>query len=228
MQIRLLLYILILGCALPIKAQPNKSSGVFVNADSVSLMKSANAELWYVDSSFIEKEQFKIKKPRASQGFNVDFSFINILMWLVIAAAIGLLIYFLINNFGGFEGRKRIKENISVADDTEEIGVEQLYAYDYQSKINAALEKSDFALATRWYYLWVIRVLDEKEHIRFEKFKSAGDYKDEVGYTTGRLAEGFRQCCYYYEFLWFGGFEVTPVQFDSIREKFNSFLKSIS
>ncbi len=96
-----------------------------------------------------------------------------------------------------------------------------------QELIQQALKNQNYRLAIRYYYLYVLKELSDKEHIHWESQKTNTDYIAEL--TNTPLQQQFSKITKLYDFIWYGSFEVdeqayqaAAIQFQSLTQKLTS------
>lgn len=186
-------------------------------------------EYWYVDKP-LKKHEMKLRtKPDPlDSGFaQLLGSIFQVLFYIIIAAAIGAVLYFLYKNADFF--------NKTITTEVEAIPLEieseeDLQNLPYPTLIEKAKNEGDFRLAARWYYLYVLKELSLKDRISFSKFRTNNEYKDQIAQLIGRehaLTHKFKEVVKIYEYTWFGGFDVAETQFLGIENKFKEALTLI-
>lgn len=82
-----------------------------------------------------------------------------------------------------------------------------------------ALKKQNFRLAVRYWYLLILQNLDKLELIEYEFEKTNTDYANEL--QSKSFVGLFKESTNYYNFAWYGGFEVNEIQFQKIDRLFS-------
>jgi len=95
---------------------------------------------------------------------------------------------------------------------------ENIHEMDFDKLLHDALTQKDFRLAIRLYFLQGLKMLSDKQMIHWEPGKTNHDYLNEL--QTSELKKDFRELNYYFEYTWYGYFELTPDLFNRIKEKF--------
>lgn len=206
----------------------------------VDSLKRTEESLWYVDGPMKTKaEQAKEKKVRKqskdksveSEESNIDFSALGaifqILVWLIVGAAIFGAIYLIVNNLKGFTFKSNPKVEVRSEKIIEEPDVKDLENIDFGSQIDKCIREKNYKLATRYYYLWVMKTLSEANLIVFNIDKTNQDYAQELsrkGFVGKEKLAHFLQCTNYYEYLWFGDFAISESVFERIENTFKEFI----
>ena len=91
---------------------------------------------------------------------------------------------------------------------------------DIQELINKALEKKDFRLAVRYYYLLLLKNLTDVHLIEYEFDKTNSDYLKEITKKTINL--NFEKATLLYEYIWYGNFSVSEKDFYKALQVFKN------
>ncbi|WP_430613332.1 DUF4129 domain-containing protein [Flavobacterium sp. JP2137] len=94
---------------------------------------------------------------------------------------------------------------------------------DFKSLIEQALREEHHRLAIRYYYLWLLKILAQREIISWDIEKTNSDYVAEI--RNGETRKSFQYLSYLYNNIWYGEFDVDPVAFEKAVQAFNAFLK---
>lgn len=211
-----------------------------VTKPEVDSLKRAEESLWYVDGPMKTKaEQAKEKKvrkqskdkPVESKKSNIDFSALGaifqILVWLIVGAAILGAIYLIATNLKDFTFKSNPKIEVKSEKIIEEPGLKDIENIDFRTQIENCIREKNYKLATRYYYLWVIKTLSETNLIVVNIDKTNQDYAQELsrkGFVGKEKLSHFLQCTNYYEYLWFGNFTISESVFEHIENTFKEFI----
>lgn len=92
--------------------------------------------------------------------------------------------------------------------------------------IRNAIERKEFALAIRLYYLAVLKELAAQELIRWKKDKTNLDYIREMRPTE--LGAPFREITRIFEWAWYGQQPVSEADFNLLEPKMKFFLQQVT
>lgn len=139
----------------------------------------------------------------------------QILPYIIVAGVIIFIIWLFIKlNPGQNVLTKAEKNQIYFSNEEELIKTKDV------AKLKAeAVENKNYRLAVRYWYLQTLQNLDRLELIEYEFEKTNTDYAEEL--KTKTFAESFKQTTNYYNFAWYGGFDVNEVQFQKIDQLFH-------
>lgn len=147
-------------------------------------------------------------------GFEI---FAKIVAFLIIGFVIYLIVKLLINKEGQWVFGKK-KKNITVA----ELVAENIHTIDFKSIIKKSKAQKEYRLTIRYYYLWLLKSLTDKEIIEWDIEKTNSDYLYEIQSPT--LKDNFQYLSYIYDYSWYGEFEINEKDFSKAEV---AFLKAI-
>lgn len=194
-----------------------------VSAETVENLKKAEDDLWYADLPLPEEKQPTEEK---SPNFNIPTwlpAVFKTLMWAVIAAVLAYITYVFFQQIKLNRG----VVNEVIDDDIEIESAEKLSKIDFRKSIQQALEKENYRLSIRFYYLWVIQQLSDNGSIAFSKDKTNQAYIRELTKNTRispEITTNFKTCTRIYEYVWFGNFDVNKSRFEEIEPQFSFIL----
>lgn len=145
------------------------------------------------------------------------FSNIEIIMKIIGFAIIGFVIFMIvkiiINKEGGWVFSRNTKK-ISVGNVEEE----NIHFINFKDVIATAKSKNEFRIATRYYYLWLLKSLSDRTTIEWDIEKTNTDYLAEI--KNASLKKEFEFLSYIYDYCWYGEFELTQEDFNKAETHF--------
>lgn len=96
---------------------------------------------------------------------------------------------------------------------------------DISLLIQEAIQANNYRLATRYYYLLVLKRLSEKELIQWESQKTNSDYLKELSDQT--IKDHFKGITKLYDFIWYGSFTIDENAYKKIEQQFISITNTI-
>ncbi len=177
----------------------------------------------------IEKETAKSKKEGTDEQDNpfLETAFLKGLSTFLLII-IGIVIaFFLIRQLLGMKARPRNRKitrqgNIEIDLDQIEDNLEEVVLGNY---IQDAIQAGNFALATRLYYLDILKSLSKAHHIKWKKDKTNRDYLNEM--QSSLLFDKFQYITLVFENVWYGNRSIEDSSFREIQPHFQSFLNEL-
>lgn len=96
---------------------------------------------------------------------------------------------------------------------------ENIHEMDFDKLIQDALAKKEFRLAIRLIFLQSLKLLADGQHIYWEPGKTNHDYLHEV--KAPELKGDFAKLNYYFEWAWYGNFNISQETFNHVKDLFN-------
>lgn len=148
-------------------------------------------------------------------------STIRIIIMLLLLAGLGFLVYWFMKSNGiGFFRKPRLIEGLT------EVHEEELHSpQEYEEKIKAAIAAGEMRQAIRWWYLYTLFQLAGRELIVPGKEKTNNDYLRSMRSTP--YYKKFATLTLDYEYIWYGGFDVSEENFRNINQEFRDFNNTI-
>ena len=95
---------------------------------------------------------------------------------------------------------------------------------DFYSSITKAKKENNWRLATRYYYLWLLKSFSDKDIIEWDIEKTNADYLNEI--SNLELKKEFQFLSYVYEYSWYGEFDLTKTDFERTETTFQKLIAS--
>lgn len=195
-----------------------------------------NLEKYKADTDFLYEEETAIKEPTfLERVFNwLGRKFLQFLEWIfgvkyakglfgtilsalpyVIAGIVLFLLFkfFLKINTNSILTTSKNKPIVSITEEEELIKNK-----DILKLIKQAIQQKNFRLAVRYYYLNILKELENKELIVWEQQKTNEDYSKEISQPT--IQKSFINLTRLYDFVWYGNFTINEVEFPSVESDF--------
>ena len=167
---------------------------------------------WYVNSATEKPKEVKLKKPFFLQPW------FKTLLWVImIAAFVGIIIWFLMAS----DVRLFRRKPKAVQQYEEEELPEDIFSIDYDKEIARYTAESNTRMVIRLMYLHSLRLLAENGIIRYKMERTNSDYLMEL-YGSSYYKEFFR-LTRNFEYTWYGKFAVSAVAFESITKEYQLF-----
>ncbi|UNY98704.1 DUF4129 domain-containing protein [Zhouia spongiae] len=140
---------------------------------------------------------------------------------LIIIAVIFIIVKLIMNREGRWVFGKSGNKNILKVEDIEN----HIHITDFNSLILNAVNNTDYRLAVRYYYLWLLKELTNKDLIAYDAEKTNSDYLNEI--NNQELKDNFSYASYLYNYIWYGEFKVGKDDFDKVSGNFVQLINSI-
>ncbi|WP_153800701.1 DUF4129 domain-containing protein [Foetidibacter luteolus] len=177
-------------------------------------------DFWYINQEFKKKEEAVNNSSDFWQSFFkiLGSSTAQAIIWtLMIGTLVVVFIMYLVNNRIGFGSHgKRIQQQVAQGELPENI-----FDIDFNTHINKAVAENNYRLATRLFFLRMLKTMSEKSLLRYEKDKTNMDYLLELNGSA--YFKDFAAAARNYEYVWYGNFTISQQQFAAIQGSFEKF-----
>ena len=178
------------------------------------------------DFLYANDPEYWIKKERKQSkgiGTFLEWAFgsaaVRALMYIILGVVLIFVIYKIIVNNSLFYTAS--KKSLNKTDtDIDEIEDENL-----DEKTQAAIAAKDYRKAVRYLYFKSLRLLDQKGWIRYHAQATNYDYINQV--SRYPVAQDFNFLTQVYDYVWYGGFDLTEEQFGIVNANFQKMNKAI-
>lgn len=161
-------------------------------------------------------------------GFSNDESpqkFVNILLKVLAIAIVVFVIYMIVKALMNKEGQwifgKNSDRKIIQYGEIER----NLHIVDFEKLIQSTLQSGEKRLSIRYYYLWLLKKMSDKELIVWDIEKTNSDYLYEI--KNQNQKDEFAYLSYLYNHIWYGEFEIDEETFAKAKKAFINAIKSI-
>lgn len=141
-------------------------------------------------------------------------SFLEVLPYVLLAVLVFILIKFFLNvNARAVIHAKKNQAIVTLSEEEHIIKNE-----DIQQLIKNALDQKDYRLAIRYYYLYMLQLMSEKELITWELQKTNEDYTKEL--QKPELVQPFAASTRLYDYFWYGEFPIDASKYRKAETDF--------
>jgi len=147
-------------------------------------------------------------------------AWLQVLLWVLIAIAAGVLAFFIIRALQKPRSKKIKKTTLLHDVSPVEIPLSEL-----DKALQAHLANKDYRSAVRILFLYVLKKLGEKELIAWKKEKTNYHYYHEL--TSKGLSEQFGTLATVYEWVWYGERYPDESAYQKIDTDFRAYLKKV-
>ncbi len=198
-----------------------------------SVVRQANVPQWQqltADKAFGYKNDIEwvpVPKPAEKMTFLEDFfralgKFLSsgiwsMLLWIIVIGAVGYFIYMVALNKNNFMFARK-KKNIAGTNDAG--STENFALTDWEQLTQQAVSNNDLRMATRYRYMWLLQILQEKQLIQYREDKTNFEYYTEL--SASQVKQPFRKLSRQYEFAFYGNYTPTPTAYNEYAATFNT------
>lgn len=181
--------------------------------------KYNDKEFKYIDD--IEEPEPKKEEPTSTPNlgfFNALGGFMSYIFPVLLGVIVVIIILKLVlGNDTGFwnfkNNTKKVAEKLVYED-------EDIHESDFDRLLKQAIANKDYRLATRYYYLALLKKLSDKKTIEYHKDKTNTEYLFEIKNKT--LRNQFSEVSYIYTYVWYGEFPIDAQSFNTVEQKYQS------
>jgi len=215
---------------------------IVVDTSSIELKPFVqNFKKKYTDKEFIyefktpEKNAWDRFKEWLANIFKNIFSFtdsktatnfvdilLKIIAILIIIAVIYMIVKAIMNKEGQWIFGRNSDRKIINYDEIEK----NLHLVDFEKLIQNSLQSGEKRLTIRYYYLWMLKKMSEKQIIEWDVEKTNSDYLYEIKNEAQK--EDFAYLSYLYNYIWYGEFELDEATFTKAKNAFEKSIKTIN
>ena len=146
---------------------------------------------------------------------------INTIAVILILTVIYLIVKALLNKEGTWIFGSKSDASIIRYDEIEN----NLHLVDFEKLIKSSIQSGEHRLSIRYYYLFLLKKMSEKELIEWDVEKTNSDYIYEIKSTE--LKANFEYLSYLYNYIWYGEFDLSTDEFEKAKKAFDTTIKSI-
>lgn len=136
-----------------------------------------------------------------------------------------LVVYFIVRAILGKEANLwifgRSRKNIAVQD----IHQENIHQMNFSQLIEETKKSGNYRLGVRYYYLWLLKKLSNREIIDWHWDKTNTDYLYEI--KDSGLRKDFEYLSYVYDYSWYGEFDIDQAAFSKAEKAFVKTINSL-
>ncbi|MFY0482897.1 DUF4129 domain-containing protein [Flavobacterium sp. PLA-1-15] len=162
---------------------------------------------------------FGFTNNQAAMGAVVIF--LRILAVLLILFVVYLIVKSILNKEGRWIFGKNSDRRLINYDEIEK----NLHLVDFEKLIKQSIQSGEKRLTIRYYYLWLLKKMSEKQIIEWDAEKTNSDYLYEI--KSENFKNDFAYLSYLYNYIWYGEFELDEATFEKSRKAFEKSIQSI-
>ncbi|NOT75016.1 MAG: DUF4129 domain-containing protein [Cyclobacteriaceae bacterium] len=102
---------------------------------------------------------------------------------------------------------------------------ENIHEMDFDKLIQQALDKKEYRHGVRLTFLYALKLLSDKQHVDWRPGKTNHDYTQELKKTDLKI--GFSELSFYFDYAWYGDFNVNETMYERVKLIFDNWRKRI-
>lgn len=146
---------------------------------------------------------------------------IKTLAILLIIFVIYLIVKAILNGEGQWIFGKSSDKKVIHHEDIEK----NIHLVDFEKLIKDTLKSGEQRLSIRYYYLWLLKKMSDKNMIEWDLEKTNSDYLYEI--KNEAFQSDFEYASYLYNYIWYGEFELDEPTFEKAKTKFEKMIQSL-
>lgn len=146
---------------------------------------------------------------------------LRVIAVLLILFVVYLIVKALLNKEGKWIFGKNSDRRLINYDEIEK----NLHLVDFEKLIRQSIQSGEKRLGIRYYYLWLLKKMSEKQMIEWDAEKTNSDYLYEI--KNENFKNDFAYLSYLYNYIWYGEFELDEATFEKARKAFEKSIQSI-
>ncbi len=144
--------------------------------------------------------------------------------WLFYLIGAGCLLYLIIRMLG--MDLSQIMGRPMASTGTYQISnVENIHELNFRELIESSVGKGEYRAAVRLWYLYSLKMLSDRQFIRWEPAKTNDDYLSEL--KDSSLISQFKNLSFYFKYIWYGNFRVSKSLFTRVQSLFQEFTSNL-
>ena len=140
---------------------------------------------------------------------------------LIVIFVIYLIAKSILNKEGQWIFGRNSDRNIINYEDVEK----NLQATDFEKLIAQTLKNHQNRLSVRYYYLWLLKIMSQRELIVWDIEKTNSDYVYEI--KDEFLKQEFSYLSYLYNYIWYGEFDLEDETFNQAKTAFETAIQKL-
>ncbi|MBF4471178.1 MULTISPECIES: DUF4129 domain-containing protein [Flavobacterium] len=205
------------------KSFPENFKKKYTDTDFIYEFKTPEKNAWDRFKEWLSnflKKLFSISDNKTS-SLLVDI-LIRVIAIAVVITVIYMIVKAIMNNEGQWVFGKNSDKKIINYDEIEK----NLHLADFEKLIQSSLESGEKRLTARYYYLWLLKKMSDRQIIEWDIEKTNSDYLYEIKNQAQK--EDFAYLSYLYNNIWYGEFELDDSTFEKTRSAFEKSIKKVS
>ncbi len=140
---------------------------------------------------------------------------------LLVIFVIYLIVKSILNNEGQWIFGRNSDRNIINYEDVEK----NLQAVNFEKLIAQSIKNGQNRLSIRYYYLWLLKIMSQREIIEWDIEKTNSDYVYEI--KDELFKQEFSYLSYLYNYIWYGEFDLEMDTFEKAKIAFETTIQKL-
>jgi hypothetical protein len=175
-----------------------------LDKDHVDSLRNED-DFWYANAVFKKKKKDSPKSR--NNGWEA-------LLWIVVIGGFIAFLFIYLTNSNVMLFRKT--RHIRIQED--DIPTDNIFEINYQKEIDKAVAAGNYRLATRLFFLRLLKTLSDKHYIKYKHDSTNFDYLMQLNQQP--WYQHFFRLTRNYEYIWYGQFDISREDFDDLKKDF--------
>lgn len=161
-----------------------------------------------------------------SLGRFIRFIFTSPVVRWILIAIVAILVIWLIAKRGKvnmFAMLRKSKKEAKQSEDLEDI--EDDLDVNFDKLIKSAIEQQNYRLAIRLHFLKNLKILSDKDLIKWNKKKTNNNYINEI--ANAELRKDYTQNARIFDYVWYGEFAIDETNYNVIFQQYDEFYNKV-
>jgi hypothetical protein len=174
----------------------------------------------YDKVKYLEKKQASPPPPRkdsAPRSFDMNAGWLKTLMWIILVLVVAYVIYVMF--------LRDLKVNKKIEIQEEEPNPTEIPLSELEIKLREALARKDYREAIRIYFLYILKLLIERNWIAWHKKKTNLHYLREM--SARNEYQSFSNVVTVFEIVWYGKRPVSEEDYQRVEHLFKQMVNQL-
>lgn len=162
---------------------------------------------------------FDVKDSEKAMNI-LDYT-VNTIAVILILVVIYLIVKAILNKEGTWIFGSKSDATLIRYDEIEK----NLHLVDFEKLIKDSINSGEHRLSIRYYYLFLLKKMSDKQLIEWDVEKTNSDYIYEI--KAPQLKANFEYLSYLYNYIWYGEFDLSLQEFEKAKKAFDTTIQSI-
>ncbi len=164
-------------------------------------------------------ERQKDRDPPSKSSSGRDGNAGSFFLILFLAVVVGAIVYLIFISPPIQGGSRKISYE-------KDFDPTKIQLSELEIKIQEAEDAKEFRAATRYYFIWVMKELSDRDFIVWKKKKTNYHYISEV--SKRAFSKDFSRTVNVFEYVWYGKYEIKQSEYNSVKKEFTSLIDQLT